>query len=275
MQKTGAATIKEVYAEYNRLYTDHQIVTGKDGLTFTGTEPSKEEFDIRLDHVLRHLSEKFLRDMVIFKTQGWMHSNKMIAKEFKLPFRLMSFEFSKPIPVWEGLETSSFEVCDMDNEGYSLMIPNMPYACGFRILESGEIDVFGLPYDREKNEGFITYSTDTLKNEVTKMPQLFSFAYEVCSLIDYINNKEYVVTENTVKHRDSDGNTIKNIQRRLKIKREKGGHTEATGKGTKHRYKYRVRGHFRTLENGKEVWVHDHVRGGDGTIFIAKEYEII
>jgi len=105
--------------------------------------------------------------------------------------------------------------------------------------------------------------------------QLYNFCYDIVATMDLINNSEYVVTKHSTCSvtKKKIGKGI--IQRRIKIKHTKPTVSpKATGTGTKHRYKYRVRGHWREMEDGKRTWIKDHVRGGDGTIFIPKEYDV-
>lgn len=41
-------------------------------------------------------------------------------------------------------------------------------------------------------------------------------------------------------------------------------YTEGTGSGTKHSYRYAVRGHWRLLKSGRLTWVRPHFRGPEG-----------
>lgn len=106
----------------------------------------------------------------------------------------------------------------------------------------------------------------------------YNLVYDLLATIDYLNHSETVITTHTTTEKD--GKQVKlskgKIERRIKIKHEYKVYSDNLvrhHKGSKHRYKYRVRGFYRTLADRKEVWVKDHVRGGDGSIFIPKEYE--
>ena len=156
--------------------------------------------------------------------------------------------------------------------------PDFGHAVTFRVLESGELEVKSVDQSDKEIAGktlseISLQQREKIISNATAEKWVYNFVYDVMATIDSINHSEYVVTTHTTKHESGARLSRGGVERRIKIK-----HThsisEATGRGTKHRYKYRVRGHWRHQSDDKKTWIRDHVRGGDGTIFISKEYEI-
>lgn len=234
------------------------------------------------------------QNRVVFNTDELCYrGTSMKAGEVNLPYEHMDIFFKIPYKI-NGEEID--KVIMSKNEGLILMcIFNFKTILKVKVFDTGEI-LIGVQDQSDWKERMkgeederLTALDETINGEYFGREELFkvkediekhyyNFVYDVLATIDYLNHSETVVTTHTTT--DKNGKQVKlpkgRIERRIKIK-----HTHKMfldnlvnhHKGSKHRYKYRVRGFYRTLADGKEVWVKDHVRGGDGSIFIPKEYE--
>jgi hypothetical protein len=219
--------------------------------------------------------KNLMDNVVVFHTDTIGSTDApMVADEFHLPFPSMQFVLRKPYFL-NGFLLETISVVGVYGDRWALNSPQYPDAQSFQILPTGEIVVVSVDTEKINIFNYETVSPEVMREMLIprKEKYLYNFVYDVIATINHINNSEYVVTKHTTS--SVHNRKLKNgvIERRIKIRRTKYASTPSTHKGTKHRYKYRVRGHYRQLEKEK-IWIHDHVRGGDGTIFIPKEYEI-
>jgi len=239
-----------------------------------------------------------LLDTVEFHSEKLGDDNlKVEAESFHMPFPAMHITFSEPYDL-NGEALKSIRIIDRKIYGgfsehdklpngvtigrYNIVSPDTDNVISFNVLETGEIEVSTMYADKD----LPTYAAMSREEsaEVVKQADLhreahmYNLVYDTITMFEYINRSKYVLT----KHR-RDKNTGQKRpkdfpQLRIRIKHTKplrDTDYKGTGKGTKHRYKYRVRGHWRELNSGKRTWVHDHVRGGDGSVFIPKEYDVL
>lgn len=212
---------------------------------------------------------------------GWSNA-PMVAKDFHMPFRAMLVHLRKPYK-FDDATVQYFRIIYGKESTpwwnqYQIASSDFPEVITFKVLETGEIEVRAIDTSKYGVKELSQMSEEQAKSllEPRREKHLYNLVYDIIATIDYINNSEYVVTKHTTRKATGEKLSGGMIERRIKIKHTKVKHAGyvGTGKGTKHRYKYRVRGHWREFEDGSRTWVKDHVRGGDGSIFIPKEYEL-
>lgn len=219
--------------------------------------------------------------VVFFIKKLGVSGTPMSAKDIRLPFKMMDISLEVPYKITDGITASYLRILG-NGKSFILAISKHSEALLFRILESGEIEIDTLERTKENLKSLSSYGYFFSKamNIINERNEkyFYNFVYDLLSTIDYLNHSEYVVTKHTKDKKT--GRSLKSgyVQMRIKIKHSKIKYIseeESINKhGSKHRYKYRVRGHYRNLEN-KTIWINDFVKGGNGTIFIPKEYEIL
>lgn len=222
-------------------------------------------------------------DEVIFncETLGYPQA-KMVAADFKLPFSSMLFVVNEGVKLDNDQVVKHIRVIEgvhyKMGRGFNVTCRELKESIEFKILESGEIEMIAIDTQAYGLVAIKTMSEEQSKKLLEPVHEkwLYNFIYDLIATIEYINTSDHVVTKHTTRKNNPDLALPKGkFETRIKIKHTKPSTTtHPTGHGTKHRYKYRVRGHWRTMQNGKTMWIKDHVRGGDGTIFIPKEYEL-
>lgn len=253
-------------------------------------EPVSEEF---LEHPI---SSMMLRWETIIDEAVLFHGDKlgsqtatMMASEFHMPFYSMYFTFAKPY-LFGDRKVSQLRLVDRWEAErikgargkvfrYAIVSNDFPDAISFNIRETGEIEVSSFDTDKFSLEEFASLSTEEAEEMLKAKHEsnLYNLVYDLIATIDDINNSQYIVTTHTTDRKTGQRLPSGKVQKRIKIKhvKIKRPNYHGTGTGTKHRYKYRVRGHWRDYEDGKRTWIKDHVRGGDGSIFIPKEYDVL
>lgn len=236
-------------------------------------------------HLIKEF-ERIEKETVIFHAEELGYSNTaMVAKNFHMPFPCMYIRLRKPYKMEDRLvhylrliDTTRNTFSGKNMAQYSVVSNDFKDAVAFDILDTGEIVVKAIDVEKYSPEIVSKMSTEEAKELLfpKKEKYLYNLVYDIISTIDHLNSTKYVVTEHTTDSQTGERLPSRKVERRIKIKQEKIRYSDSTthSSGTKHRYKYRVRGHWRNLESGERVWIKDHVRGGDGTIFIPKEYEI-
>lgn len=216
---------------------------------------------------------------IIFATDQMMALRPLVTSgriisDYRLPFRSVIVQFTRPIPEREflngalsaGVDVRMVAVDDtidalvlaqwMDGNGQMINNAIAYYA-------SGSVNRVLWWNDEWRDGGRITpgLSVDRLgledKNTIRNMAR---------AIMQYIN------CDNIVLERQEPPEKV-NRKRRRRGKRElepyylctikapSGAHGGATGRGTEHGYRYDVRGHIRRLKSGKTTWVRAHQRG--------------
>lgn len=226
-----------------------------------------------VNEMMKNLVDNLFTNAVTFNTDHWLQSGHMDVAEFHLPFDSL-FIYCKEFGARIFISESPVPI--LKNEDEMFILKNLMVAFGdgldtrlmVSLWNTGEIEVYDaltMLRRAEAGDGF-----EKIKAE----KENYILVYNILSTIDYINNADYVTTTKREKKTNQySGKREYIFNTTIKLKRKQSsGHK--TGTGVKHKYRYRVRGHWRTLENGKRIWVKNHVRGGDGTLFIPKEYEM-
>ncbi len=228
-----------------------------------------------------HKWQEILKETVTFYTPEIGYNNTpMETKNFHMPFPYMYINCETPYKFNDNVNVKSVRIVTgfSRNGMYDVVSKDFPEVISFNILETGEIEIMAIDSSKFHLEHLAT-TTEAESEEILKQRHekyLYNFVYDLISTMDHLNNSEYVVTKHSTNKTTGERLNGGIMERRIKIKRTKYIHSaKATHTGTKHRYKYRVRGHWREVEGKEKIWIKDHVRGGDGTIFIPKEYEIL
>lgn len=212
----------------------------------------------------------------------------MVTSEFHLPFEEIKLRLKNSYKLDENLNIKTILVkkfhSEFLNRGYGLNLFSEEFAevIFFEILDTGEIVIATAPKTKETLKKLVGNNYEESLGEgyliVNSEKRLYNLIYDIISTIDHLNHCDYIITKHSTDKETGLrlGNGI--IQKRIKIRSVKykyiydDEHKKHTG--GKHRYRYRVRGHWHTYK-GKKKWLKDYVKGGNGTIFIPKEYEII
>lgn len=112
-----------------------------------------------------------------------------------------------------------------------------------------------------------------------QLAELVRFEYNIRNIIACINSKGFErVTKKQEKKAKSMFSQKSPIQYKIRLSNgvyiANDGEQKA-GHGTKHRYQYSVRGHFRDTEKFGIIWVKPHKRGINHAITIPKEYVLL
>lgn len=238
---------------------------------------------------LLHLFQYIKNNTVKFHTDFLGSRNTpMISKDFRLPFLGMDVSLGKAYKV-NDIFITGFNITKFNNK-YTLICYELNDLVNFQITETGEIIVETVDqteFKKQSNEEMLMKAKMVFNGEknvdevifdavVNKEKHYYNLVYDIIATIDYLNHSEYVVTKHTTTNTKEGIKKLPSgkIETRVKIRHTKNiNYTGQKHEGSKHRYKYRVRGHFRNYDGGEQIWIADHVRGGDGSIFIPKEYE--
>lgn len=101
-----------------------------------------------------------------------------------------------------------------------------------------------------------------------------------CAIVAYINcenvtiEKGEEVPEKVNRKREKEGKRRIDPYYVVKIRHEKVEGGGSTGLGTKHSFRYDVRGHFRRMTDGKLAWVRAHQRGLSHEFYVPNVYKV-
>ena len=236
------------------------------------------------------LHNDIIKNRVLFKISSLTYKGTpMKVDEFHLPFKVMKIVLSKRYKI-DDTDLSEVQIAKI-GEVYKINLKECYKSLDVMLSALGEISIFVIDASKFKDiSDPQKVLKDIYQDEKSKIEDYvpnaildtekhyYNFVYDLFATIDYLNHSDYIITKHTTTENDGEQERLPYgiIERRIKIRRLKKIYLEQEEThrvGSKHRYKYRVRGHFRAQENNKSIWIADHVRGGDGTIFIPKEYE--
>jgi len=132
-------------------------------------------------------------------------------------------------------------------------------------------------FDEWKNGNTVYFDNDYHKKKPSNVVEIFDILSNIirmCILfIEAENTVLFPVNLNT-KKRKSKGKILKPYYK-VNLDKPNYHHTSDSKSncGSSHSYRYDVRGHFRTLSNGKKIWVHSHQRGLKNEIYIPHHYK--
>lgn len=244
-----------------------------------------EEFK-EIHILIPHTEDGNQLDTVNFFVENLDVVGSSMLADFHLPFQSIAVYLRKIYKVGNIPVDQFLFIEDFHAKAFSIVTTREELGqIFFRILDTGEIEIKNISFEDIKENKEYTKSTKDLNVLIanddlfikTHDKHLYNFIYEAISLIDDLNNSKYVVTKHTTSKVTGKQYSDGFIEKRIKIKSRRLNYVYDENKkreGTKHRYKYRVRGHWHHY-HGIRKWTLDYVRGGNGTIFIPKEYELL
>lgn len=208
--------------------------------------------------------------------------------DFHLPFECCVFQFDQPIPEEKMLHREREEADEVmalvvvQYEGVNSATAWFKSTAVNRVAwnnaPTSDFRFSPTAFEIMEDKSDILLGVSLTPAEV-KMRNKETLRLLACAIVAYINcenvtiEKGEEVPEKVNRKREKEGKRRIDPYYVVKIRHEKVEGGGSTGLGTKHSFRYDVRGHFRRMADGKLTWVRAHQRGLSHEFYVPNVYK--
>ena len=209
--------------------------------------------------------------------------------DFHLPFECCVFQFDRPIREEEMLHRERDEADEVmalivvQYEGVNSATAWFKSTAVNRVAwtnaPTSDFRFSPTAFEIMEDESDLPLGVSLTPAEV-KMRNKETLRLLACAIVAYINcenvtiEKGEEVAEKVNRKREKEGKRRIDPYYVVKIQHEKVESSGGTGAGTKHSFRYDVRGHFRRMPDGKLTWVRAHQRGLSHEFYVPNVYKV-
>lgn len=209
--------------------------------------------------------------------------------DFHLPFACCVFQFDQPIPEEKMLHREREEADEVmalvvvQYEGVNSATAWFKSTAVNRVAwdnaPTSDFRFSPTAFEIMEDESDVLLGVSLTPAEV-KMRNKETLRLLACAIVAYINcenvtiEKGEDVPEKVNRKREKEGKRRIDPYYVVKIRHEKVESGGGTGTGTKHSFRYDVRGHFRRMADGKLTWVRAHQRGLSHEFYVPNVYKV-
>lgn len=209
--------------------------------------------------------------------------------DFHLPFECCVFQFDQPIPEEKMLHREREEADEVmalvvvQYEGVNSATAWFKSTAVNRVAwdnaPTSDFRFSPTAFEIMEDESDVLLGVSLTPAEV-KMRNKETLRLLACAIVAYINcenvtiEKGEDVPEKVNRKREKEGKRRIDPYYVVKIRHEKVESGGGTGTGTKHSFRYDVRGHFRRMADGKLTWVRAHQRGLSHEFYVPNVYKV-
>ena len=209
--------------------------------------------------------------------------------DFHLPFECCVFQFDQPIPEEKMLHREREEADEVmalvvvQYEGVNSATAWFKSTAVNRVAwdnaPTSDFRFSPTAFEIMEDESDILLGVSLTPAEV-KMRNKETLRLLACAIVAYINCENVTVDigeevpEKVNRKREKEGKHRIDPYYVVKIQHEKVEGGGGTGTGTKHSFRYDVRGHFRRMADGKLTWVRAHQRGLSHEFYVPNVYKV-